>query len=140
MVGRIKRLLIIDDDKGSRQLMVEVAKELFVSSEIITCSSAFGALTHIKTYCMPTLDNPNLFCPELILVDISMPVINGYEFIEELHKMEGLKHNNTSVLLVSTLPLEKEIKKARQFPVLAYLEKPVTLDNLCYALNNIIPL
>jgi CheY-like chemotaxis protein len=136
---RIKQLLIIDDDQPSRRLMMEAAKELFITTKIITCSNAFDALLHIKTHCLPTLDRPNVFCPELILLDINLPVIDGYEFLSELHAIEGLRHNNTSILLVSTLPYEKEKHKVALFPVLGYLEKPVTLDNLRFALKNVLP-
>jgi CheY-like chemotaxis protein len=138
-MGRISQLLIIDDDLASRQLMVEVAREVLDPKTVITCSSAFKALTHIREHCLPTVAKPNLFCPELIFVDISMPVIDGYEFLAELHKMEGLRHKNTSVLFVSTHPYSQEKDKARLFPVLGYLEKPITSENLRYALKNIIP-
>ena len=68
-----------------------------------------------------------------------MPVIDGYEFLAELHKMEGLRHNNTAVLLVSSSPYEKEKDKAKFFPILGYLEKPLTIENLRYALKNKLP-
>jgi CheY-like chemotaxis protein len=136
---RIKQLLIIDDDPSSRRLMVEAAKELFITTKIITCANALEALAHIQTHCIPTLDDPNLFCPELILLDVNLPVIDGYEFLSELHSIEGLRHNNTSILLVSNLPYEKEKRKVALFPVLGYLEKPVTLENLRFALKNILP-
>ena len=138
-MGRIKQLLIIDDDKASRRLIEEVAKELFVAREITTCSTGFQALSHIKEHCMSTVDNPNIYCPELILLDISMPVIDGYEFLAELYSMEGIRHNNTSVFFVSTIPYKKEQEKAKFFPVLGYIEKPLTSQNLAYALKNILP-
>ena len=136
---RIRQLLIIDDDTSSRRLMVEAAKELFMGTNIITCANAFDAFSHIQSHCIPTLENPDLFCPELILLDVNLPVIDGYEFLTELHAIEGLRHNNTSILLVSTIPYEKEKHKVASFPVLGYLEKPVTLENLRFALKNILP-
>jgi CheY-like chemotaxis protein len=136
---KISQLLIIDDDPSSRRLLKEAAKELFVDTKIITCANAFDALSHIKTHCIPTLDDPDLFCPELILLDVNMPVIDGFEFLSELQAIEGLRHNNTSILLVSALSYEKQKHKVKLFPVLGYLEKPVTLENLRFALKNILP-
>jgi CheY-like chemotaxis protein len=135
---RIKQLLIIDDDSASRRLLIEAVQELFITKHIISCSTAFRALTYIKTHCMPTLTNPNIFCPELILLDISMPVIDGYGFLAELHRLEGLRHRNTSVLFVSGLPYEKEKHKVELFPVLGYVEKPVTVESLRCTLKNIV--
>jgi CheY-like chemotaxis protein len=136
---KVRQVLIIDDDKTSRFIMEEAAKELFTDAKIIPCATAFSALDYIKEYCMPTLKRPNVYCPELILLDITMPVIDGYGFLSELHKMEGLRHNYTSVLLVSNNSYDKEKHKAQYFPVLGYLEKPLTVENLRYAIKNILP-
>ena len=137
---KVRQVLIIDDDKASRRIMEEAARELFEKAAIITCSSAFRALSHIKAYCLPTLENQNIFCPELILLDISMPIIDGYGFLAELHRMEGLRHNYTSILFVSNHSYAEEKDKVQYFPVLGYLEKPITAENLAYALKNILPI
>lgn len=137
---KVRQVLIVDDDKVSRIIMEEAAKELFADATIICCSSAFEALGYIKEYCMPTLENPHRYCPELILVDITMPVLDGYEFLTELYHIEGLRHNYTSVLLVSSHSYDKEKAKAQLFPILGYVEKPLTVENLRYALKNILPI
>jgi CheY-like chemotaxis protein len=136
---KVCQVLIIDDDKISQVIMEAAAKQLFPDSEIIICSSAFRALRYIKDYCMPTLENPHAYCPELILLDITMPLLDGYGFLTELYNLEGLRHNYTSVLLVSNNSYDKEKSKAQYFPILGYMEKPLTVENLAYALKNILP-
>ena len=136
---KVRQILIVDDDKISRVIMVEAVEQLYTDAHIITCSSAFRALSHIREHCMPTLKRPNIFCPELLLIDITMPVIDGYGFLSELHKIEGLRHNNTSALLVSNNSYDNERHKAQLFPILGYVEKPLTVENLAYALKNILP-
>jgi CheY-like chemotaxis protein len=136
---KVRQVLIVDDDEVSRIIMEEATKELFADATIISCTNALEALRHIKDYCMPTLQNPNIYCPELILVDITMPVLDGYEFLTELHHIEGLRHTYTSVLLVSSHSYDKEKAKVQLFPILGYVEKPLTVENLRYALKNILP-
>jgi CheY-like chemotaxis protein len=138
-MAKINQLLIIDDDEASRVLMAKVAKELFIAKHIIICPTAFKALSFIKENCLPTLTTPDVFCPEIILLDINMPVMNGYDFLEELYNMESLRHKYTSVLFVSSLPDVKEQYNTSKFAILGYLEKPVTAENLSYALKNKLP-
>jgi CheY-like chemotaxis protein len=136
---KVRQVLIVDDDAASRHIMADAATELYPQANIITCSSAFRALSHIREYCMPTVDNPDIYCPELLLIDITMPVIDGYSFLAELYQMEGLQHNHTSVLLVSNHSYDNERVKAQLFPILGYVEKPLTVENLAFALKNVLP-
>ncbi len=136
---KVRQVLIVDDDEVSRHIMADAVKQLYPEDNIITCSSAFSALSHIREYCIPTLNNWDVYCPELLLIDITMPVIDGYSFLAELYQMEGLRHNNTSALLVSNHSYDNEMHKAQLFPILGYVEKPLTLENLAFALKNILP-
>jgi CheY-like chemotaxis protein len=136
---KVRQVLIVDDDAVSRHIMADAAKELYPQVNIITCSSAFRALSHIREHCMPTLDSRDIYCPELLLIDITMPVIDGYSFLAELYQMEGLQHNNTSALLVSNHSYDIEKHKAQLFPILGYVEKPLTVENLAFALKNVLP-
>ncbi len=136
---KVRQVLIVDDDEVSRHIMADAVKQLYPEDNIITCSSAFSALSHIREYCIPTLNNWDVYCPELLLIDITMPVIDGYSFLAELYQMEGLRHNNTSALLVSNHSYDNEMHKAQLFPILGYVEKPLTLENLAFVLKNILP-
>lgn len=117
--------MIIDDDKLSLQLTEMAVNELGIAETIISCCSAFKALRYLTDNCMPTINNERIYCPELILLDINMPVIDGYEFLAELHRMEGLRHENTGILLISSSPYRDEKDKVKYFPIVGYVEKPV---------------
>ena len=133
------QILIVDDDQLSRYVMQTAIEELYPAAHIISCSSAFKALRYIKDYCMPTLEDPHVYCPQLILVDISMPLIDGYGFLTELYNIEGLRYDYTSILLVSGHSYDEQKTKAQFFPILGYVEKPITVEKLAYALKKIVP-
>jgi CheY-like chemotaxis protein len=133
---RVKQLMIIDDDKLSLHLTEMAVRELGIAGKIVSCCSAFKALRYLTENCMPTIDNERIYCPELILLDINMPVIDGYEFLAELHRMEGLRHENTCILLVSNSPYRDEKEKVKYFPVVGYVEKPVTSTKMRAVLKN----
>ena len=133
---KVKQLLIIDDDKASLRLTKEAVEELCIAEDIICCCTAFNALRYIKENCLPTLNNQKIFCPELILLDINMPVIDGYEFLAELHRIEGLRHENTCVVLISNSPYTNERERLKYFPIVGYVEKPVNSKKMLNVLKN----
>lgn len=132
---RVKQLMIIDDDKLSLHLTEMAVSKLSIAEKIISCCSAFKALRYLTENCMPTLENEQIFCPELILLDINMPVIDGYEFLAELHRMEGLRHENTGILIISSSAYKDEKEKVKYFPLVGYVEKPVTSTKVLAALQ-----
>jgi len=130
---KLKQCLIIDDDPASRFLAKVAIEDSEIAEKIIARENGFQALEYIKAHCLPN----DGYCPELILLDINMPVMNGYEFLEEITKMEDLKHNNTSIILFSSSSHEKEKKNIKaHFPIIGFLEKPATSDTIIELLNN----
>ena len=127
---KVKQLMIIDDDKISLHLTESTVSELGIAEKVISCCSAFKALRYLTENCMPTINNERIYCPELILLDINMPVIDGYEFLAELHRMEGLRHENTCILLISSSPYTDEKEKVKYFPVVGYVEKPINSQKI----------
>ena len=68
-------------------------------------------------------------CPDIILLDIDMPVMDGWEFLKE-KEMKALCMNAKVVMLTSsTHPKDK--KMAENFSsIVAYFEKPLTLEKV----------
>jgi CheY-like chemotaxis protein len=127
---KVNNLLVVDDDLAARYLAGWAIEEANITENLIFCSNGEEALQYIKDNCLPTKEDPGKYCPELILLDLNMPIMNGYEFLEELARIEDLQHNDTSVILLSSSSYLREKSKIKQFSILGFLEKPVTSDKL----------
>ncbi|MDO1451541.1 response regulator [Rhodocytophaga aerolata] len=127
---KVKHLLVVDDDSAARYLAAEAIQEAHIAENIIFCEHGRQALAYVLENCLPTIEHPNRQCPELILLDINMPVMNGMEFLEELASLEELKHTHTSVILLSSAQYHKEKSRLDRFTILGYIEKPVTSEKL----------
>jgi CheY-like chemotaxis protein len=127
---KVKDLLVVDDDYAARYLAKTAIEEAAIADNIIFCQNGHQALEYIKENCLSTEDNPDKNCPELILLDLNMPVMDGFEFLEELARIEDLKHNNTSVVLLSSASYLKEKSQVEKFSILGYIEKPVMAEEL----------
>lgn len=109
-----KRILIVEDDTSIRELLVEL-----LESEGYFVSSAVNGLEGLKQ--LETESNPNL-----ILIDLMMPVMDGYTF-----RSEQLKNNAWAKIPTVVMSAEANAKeKLKSYNITAFLSKPVELDTI----------
>ena len=126
MSSKIANLWIIDDDPMSSFYIKRLA-ELGELAHIITIyNSAQGAIDYLLHH-----KNSQEHLPNVILLDIYMPEIDGWEFLAELKKIESLLVKKPEIYIISSSNHPKDLSRADTFPeVRAYFQKPVTLDIL----------
>ncbi len=114
------RILVIDDDPTSTFLITLALEEENLAGHVQTYHSAEAALAFINAcYAHDSA------CPDLILLDLNMPAMSGFEFMDAL-KGSGksrLIHERIVVLTSSTSTKDRE--KAGTYAVRDYLEKPL---------------
>ena len=109
-----KRILVVEDDTSIRELLVEL-----LESEGYAVSSAINGLEGLKF--LQTQGNP-----DLILIDLMMPVMDGYSF-----RTEQLKNSNWASIPTVVMSAEANAKeKMKNFNITAFLSKPVELDTI----------
>ena len=109
-----KRILIVEDDNSIRELLVEL-----LQSEGYVVASAGNGLEGLKYL----QSEPN---PDLILIDLMMPVMDGYSFRTE--QMKNPKWSKIPVVVMSAEANAKE--KMKNYGITAFLSKPVELDTI----------
>lgn len=110
----MKKILIIEDDQSIRELLVEL---LEVEGYEVDC--AVHGLEGINK-----LKNSSL--PNLILIDLMMPVMDGYTF-----RAEQLKNPLWSDIPTVVMSAESTAKeKMKSYNITAFLSKPVELDTI----------
>ncbi len=111
------KILTIDDSYLTRRIIRQILTGFGVNGEqILEAQDGQTGLDIVE-------DNQNL---DLILCDLSMKPINGFEFVESLRKQENEKLRNIPVLIL-TLHGEKNIvAKASRLKINGYLLKPMS--------------
>lgn len=125
---KINSLYVIDDDKIYHFLL----KNLFRQNGIDVASTFFGnghdAIEHIKNN---STDN-SIALPDLILLDVNMPIMDGWQFLEEFMKFESDLSKLPTIYMISSSNNEVDINRAKEFDgaVKGYFLKPICKEDL----------
>lgn len=111
-------IMIIDDSFTNRVLLRAILDDLEMN--VIEVHSGLKALRLIKDY-----------TPDIILLDMCMPQMNGLDFLQELKKL----NKKIPVIVVSVLDDQNYIKQAFQQGASEYLLKPLEVNKLLYTIS-----
>jgi CheY-like chemotaxis protein len=121
---QIKTVLLVDDDDFSTFISKSVLKRLAVEAEILTAKDGQEALAILREACLRNS------CPDLVLLDIYMPVMGGFEFMAEMQKSTDLSCPDMKIVFLSSSLHDLELAKAKKLPVAGCVEKPLTPEKL----------
>lgn len=117
-----KKILVVDDELSIRMLL-----ENFLSDEyeVVSKENGYEAMTWLQ-------NNNNV---DLLLVDIDMPMLNGYEFTESIRKQQGMQ--NVPIIMLSSK--QKSADRIRSFSAGAddYLQKPFNPEELLIRIRSV---
>jgi DNA-binding response OmpR family regulator len=115
MSDTIPNVLIVDDSSTNNLLLESALKKH--AFKIITAVNGKGALSIL---------NKNKI--DIVLLDIMMPGMSGYDVMEEMSKNEKLA--SVPVIMVSARNKIEDGKKSKELGAVDYFEKPLKLDKL----------
>jgi CheY-like chemotaxis protein len=134
-MNKIKNACIVDDDDLFQFVMRQHLERLEMVENIHKFSDGEQALTYIKS----NLQQPDLL-PELILLDVNMPYMDGWQFMREYVKLDLPADIKIKIYILSSSTHESDLQKAKEFPVLAgYLVKPLSKQTIQQIVSELLP-
>jgi CheY-like chemotaxis protein len=118
---KVDKVLLVDDDSISNFINRSIIEEI-LTPDIEVAENGLEALEILKA-CI-SHDN----CPHLIFLDINMPVMNGFEFLEALDKLRT-KPDLKVIVLTSSRAI-RDLNQASAYSILGYICKPLTVNKL----------
>ncbi len=85
MPPKLNLILLVDDDDTTNHVNKRLLTRLNVAEEIKTLANGREAINYLTSACGPSKNSENV-CPDLIFLDIKMPVMDGFSFLEEYEK------------------------------------------------------
>jgi CheY-like chemotaxis protein len=126
-------ILFIDDDPITLMLCKMVIKKASFSNEIATSKNGEEALQYFNT--LKQIDSNGEFKkqPQLIFLDLNMPVMGGWEFLESFSTSDYADYNKTKVIILSSTIDPEDLEKSKKYPmVIDFLSKPISKEMLEY--------
>lgn len=119
---KIKRLYIIDDDSLFKFLTKRGIQETQLVDNIEVFSNGLEALNFVNTILK---DSDKL--PDIILLDIDMPVMDGWDFLEEYIKLLPEINKKINIYIISSSNDPADIIRSKNYPIVKdFIIKPVT--------------
>ncbi len=127
---KIKNIVIIDDNK----IDCFVNKKLIslVNKNLVTkiFNSSVDAFKYFNDKKIDSGDN-TIVNTDVILLDINMPIMNGFQFLNKLSKIKGILKSPIKVYFLSSSNNEEDISEALSFEFCSgYITKPLTKEKI----------
>lgn len=126
---QLNSIMLVDDDSTANFLHKEILNEMGIAQEIITELNGEEAIKTLSALCAANR------CPDLILLDINMPKMNGFEVVEKFQRMYMENTPPGVVVMVTSSLNPADVRKARELAVDGYLSKPLNEDELNEIIN-----
>ena len=129
---KLKGILLIDDDETNNFLNERILRKLDIAENIRVFQHGKQALDYLYAVASGHLDpvNTDYFKPDLLFLDINMPVMDGFEFMEQFQKLEPEFRDGMKVVVLTTSAHERDTKLAKRYQIAEYLNKPLTMTKI----------
>jgi CheY-like chemotaxis protein len=115
--------LLVDDDRTTNYLnKLLLTTSMKVAEQVLVAENGQQALAMLAQTCTTTAAS----CPQLILLDMNMPVMNGREFLEAYVQLPEFQRQSIVVVMLTTSLHQQDQLVAQQLPIAEFLSKPLT--------------
>ena len=121
----INSVLLVEDDSITNYINTRLIKKVKITNDIHVSLNGAEALSFIKE----TTSNGNS-CPELIFLDINMPVMDGFEFLQKFHALNIPNKDKVVIVMLTTSTHSKDMDKLFNSGNTDFLSKPLTEQKL----------
>ncbi|BFM08527.1 response regulator [Halioxenophilus aromaticivorans] len=115
MKSNVERLLLVDDNKADRESVRRALRSLQVSSILDVAEDGAQALEHL-------LKSPTSELPDVIIMDVNMPIMTGDEALTKIRQSERLRH--IPVVFLTANDKQSQVMSGYKNGINAYLIKP----------------
>ena len=127
----LDKLLCVDDDPITLMLCRKVVERVEFAKEIITAQNGEEAIQYFDKLFEEIKDNNAIAYPKLVLLDLNMPVMDGWEFLESyISKSYQDIFVLTRFIVLSSSIDPYDINRSKTYPIIGFLSKPVTKEML----------
>jgi CheY-like chemotaxis protein len=130
---KFETLYIVDDDETYQFIVKRIVSESCIVNEIRGFLNGLEAINELKSI----VDQPARV-PEVILLDLTMPVMDGWQFLEQYVKLKPRIGKKVYIYIASSSVNPKDVERARSIEFVSdYIVKPITKEKFVEMLRNV---
>lgn len=124
---KLQNILLIDDDPMTNYLHKKIIEGFKVSHQIEIANDGEEALQLIKDYIQSENEDK---IPQLILVDLDMPLMDGFQFLQAYQSLDFKNKDSVVVAVLTSSFNPKDVNRAKEFSVDDFIVKPLTKEKM----------
>jgi two-component system, CitB family, response regulator MalR len=130
-INMLDHILIIDDDQINNLFSQIILEDANACGLVSICHSVTEAMDFLRTV---SINDDSPF-PDLILLDISMPSLDGFDFLDRYHLSGYHEKYKTMISMFTSSHDSEHVEKSKQYnSVIGFINKPLSINSL----NNIL--
>lgn len=140
MKVKLNCILLVDDDEPTNFLNKIAIEEVECTHQIKVIPGAREALDYLSCAGQPAPKNKECPTPEIIFLDINMPAMDGWEFLEKYRQLPQAQKASIVMIMLTTSLNPDDQQRAGAIPEIDGFEhKPLRIDRLKEVLKNYFP-
>ena len=120
----LKKILTVDDSRTMREMLRHTL--VGAGFEVVTAEDGADGIEKLRES-----------QPDVVITDINMPVMDGFEFIENVRKNE--EYNRVPILVLTTESAPEKKQRAQSAGATGWIVKPFDPEKLTRAVNRVMP-
>jgi CheY-like chemotaxis protein len=120
-------ILLVDDDEINNFISIKLIKKALLTSDIMACLNGRFAIDQLVD--IQKRDPEKL--PDYIFLDINMPIMNGWEFLDEYKRLNIDPLGKSKIFIISSSVFSNDINRARSYPIVkSFISKPLSVEKI----------
>lgn len=128
---KFNTIMLIDDNEIDNLINQKMLEATSFCDNILTHTGAKSAIEFLRNIEKVASQDVEKFIPELILLDIDMPVMDGFQFLEEFESLSDKTKKFCKIMMLTSSINPQDLAKSKKNKyVIKYINKPLTQDTI----------